>query len=43
MKVLFANVSKKDARLLVSWWNANTPHLHFRRSIGRGRWEVYRQ
>lgn len=26
---LFCNVSKSDGKKLVSWWNANTPYLHF--------------
>jgi hypothetical protein len=32
-KVLFSNVTKKDSRLLVSWWNANTSFQHFRQFV----------
>jgi hypothetical protein len=28
-KIIFKYVSKKDARLLVMWWNANTTWHHF--------------
>lgn len=42
MKTLFENVSKSDARKLISWWNANTRHYHFKQKSGR-LWNVMRQ
>jgi hypothetical protein len=34
-KVIFYGVTKKDAGLLVSWWNANTSFYHFRVKTGK--------
>lgn len=31
MKLWIPNVSKKDGRKLVDWWNANTKDLYFLR------------
>jgi hypothetical protein len=41
-KVLFFRVTKKDAGLLVKWWNANTAFYHFRVKIGK-LYQVIRQ
>lgn len=29
MTILFDNLSKRDAKLLASWWNANTEGYYF--------------
>jgi hypothetical protein len=34
-KVIHNRVSKKDARLLVSWWNEHTSFYHFRVKVGK--------
>lgn len=42
--IWFDNVTKKDAGLLVKWWNANTKEYYFRKKQDRGRfWQVIRQ
>lgn len=45
MRLWFDMVTKKDARLLIEWWNANTSALYFvRRSTENPRfWSVWRQ
>jgi len=35
MKVLIKDVNKKDAKLLIKWWNANTEFYHFKRKSGK--------
>jgi hypothetical protein len=41
-KILIPNVSKKDGKELIKWWNANTAHYHFLEKAGR-LWNVIRQ
>lgn len=37
MKTIFKEVNKRDGRLLVDWWNANTKWYHFlkKNAIGK--------
>lgn len=43
-KILIARIgNKKDARLLVSWWNANTEHYHFVQMLNKKYYNVLRQ
>lgn len=35
MKVLIKNVSKKDAKQLIKWWNAHTEFYHFKKKNGK--------
>jgi len=44
MELYIKDVSKKDARLLVEWWNANTDDYYFLRKNVIGKlYSVYRQ
>jgi hypothetical protein len=42
VKMLFDMVTKKDATLLINWWNAHTSYYHFKRKTGKY-YQVYRQ
>lgn len=40
--VFIERVSKKDSRLLIKWWNANTKYYYTRIKVGK-LWSVVRQ
>lgn len=44
MKIIFDNLTKKDAKLLRIWWDAHTEFYHFVRKMDTGKYfELIRQ